>query len=89
MILGNARSGCVEAHRGQPLRTLPFLLVQHAQQQAHVPAGNDDEGEDAPKPESGSSPQLDSSRSTNDGGKRQYLDVGLGQVTTPFVDVAW
>ncbi|CAM4702404.1 triacylglycerol hydrolase DDHD2 isoform X1 [Caretta caretta] len=57
---------------------------QHAQQQAHVPAGNDDEGEDAPKPESGSSPQLGSSRSMNDGGKRQYLDVGLGQVSANY-----
>ncbi|KAM7153391.1 triacylglycerol hydrolase DDHD2 isoform 2-T2 [Macrochelys suwanniensis] len=59
--------------------------TQDAQQQAHVPAGNDDESEDAPKPESGSSPQLGSSSSSmNDGGKRQYLDVGLGQVSANY-----
>ncbi|XP_043359079.1 phospholipase DDHD2 isoform X5 [Dermochelys coriacea] len=58
--------------------------TQDAQQQAHVPAGNDDKSEDAPKPESGSSPQLGSSRSMKDGRKHQYLDVGLGQVSANY-----
>nr|XP_005286589.1 phospholipase DDHD2 isoform X1 [Chrysemys picta bellii]XP_005286591.1 phospholipase DDHD2 isoform X1 [Chrysemys picta bellii]XP_042696305.1 phospholipase DDHD2 isoform X1 [Chrysemys picta bellii] len=59
--------------------------TQDAQQQAHVPAGNDDESEDAPKPESGSSPHLGTrTSSTNSGGKCQYLDVGLGQVSANY-----
>ncbi|XP_053875135.1 phospholipase DDHD2 isoform X1 [Malaclemys terrapin pileata] len=59
--------------------------TQDARQQAQVPAGNDDESEDAPKPESGSSPHLSTrSSSTNGGGKCQYLDVGLGQVSANY-----
>ncbi|KAH1178601.1 phospholipase DDHD2 isoform X1 [Mauremys mutica] len=59
--------------------------TQDAQQQAHVPVGNNDKSEDAPKPESGSSPQLGArSSSMNGGGKHQYLDVGLGQVSANY-----
>ncbi|TFK08235.1 multidrug resistance protein 3-like [Platysternon megacephalum] len=58
--------------------------TQDAQQRAHVPAGNDDESEDAPKPESGSSPQLGARSSSTNEGKRQYLDVGLGQVSANY-----
>ncbi|XP_034617872.1 phospholipase DDHD2 isoform X2 [Trachemys scripta elegans] len=59
--------------------------TQDARKQAHVPAGNDDKSEDAPKPESGSSPHLGTrSSSMNGGGKCQYLDVGLGQVSANY-----
>ncbi|XP_030408055.1 phospholipase DDHD2 [Gopherus evgoodei] len=59
--------------------------TQDAQQQAPVPVGNNNKSEDAPKPESGSSPQLGAwSSSMNGGGKCQYLDVGLGQVSANY-----
>lgn len=72
----------------QPLQSLLFLLVQDVQQQDRVLAGNDDKSEDAPTDESGSSPQPGSSSSMDGGGRRQYLDVGLGQVTARLGAVA-
>ncbi|XP_067400998.1 phospholipase DDHD2 isoform X5 [Emydura macquarii macquarii] len=58
--------------------------TQDVQQPACVPAGNDDKSEDAPTVESGSSPQPGSSSSMDGGGRRQYLDVGLGQVSANY-----
>ncbi|XP_067400980.1 phospholipase DDHD2 isoform X2 [Emydura macquarii macquarii] len=79
--LGNARSWGVD---GDNRCSLSFLLVQDVQQPACVPAGNDDKSEDAPTVESGSSPQPGSSSSMDGGGRRQYLDVGLGQVSANY-----
>uniref|UniRef100_A0A8C8VLV3 DDHD domain containing 2 n=1 Tax=Pelusios castaneus TaxID=367368 RepID=A0A8C8VLV3_9SAUR len=57
--------------------------TQDVEQQARVPAGSD-KREDAPTAKSGSSPQPGSSGSMNGGGKRPYLDVGLGQVSANY-----
>uniref|UniRef100_A0A8C3TIX8 DDHD domain containing 2 n=1 Tax=Chelydra serpentina TaxID=8475 RepID=A0A8C3TIX8_CHESE len=56
----------------------PRMKILH-----YVRTKEETQSKDAPRPESGSSPQLGSS-SMNDGGKRQYLDVGLGQVSANY-----